>query len=184
MAIRFNLRAATAADIPELQRLIARSGVALSAGFYTPEQAQAVTREVFGVDSQLIRDGTYFTIVAIEDAMRIVACGGWSKRSTAYGGDQHKAAPDRLLDPAAEPAKIRAFFVDPDMARRGLGSMLMRHCTAQAMAAGFTTLELTATMPGVPLYTAHGFAPVRALNLSLEGGQVALPLVLMRKTIG
>ncbi len=181
MPIRFQLRAATPADIPVLQGLIARSGVALSAGFYTPEQAQAVTREVFGVDSQLIRDGTYFVI---EDPTRIVACGGWSKRSTPYGGDQHKAAPDRLLDPAAEAAKIRAFFVDPDMARQGLGSMLMRHCTAQALAAGFTSLELTATMPGVPLYTAHDFAPVHTLSLSLAGGQVMLPLMLMRKTIG
>lgn len=181
MPIRFQLRAASAADIPVLQSLIARSGVALSAGFYTPEQAQAVTREVFGVDSQLIRDGTYF---AIEDATRIVACGGWSKRSTPYGGDQHKAAPDRLLDPTTESAKIRAFFVDPEMARRGLGSMLMRHCTAQALAAGFTSLELTATLPGVPLYTAHGFVAVHTLSLSLEGGQVALPLVLMRKRIG
>ena len=168
-----------------LQKLIERSGIGLSAGFYTPEQAQAVTREVFGVDTQLVRDGTYF---AIEDgagvAARIVACGGWSKRSTPYGGDQHKAAPDRLLDPATEAAKIRAFFVDPGMERRGLGSMLMRHCAGHALAAGFTALELTATMPGVPLYTAHGFVPVQDLSLSLGGGQVAVPFTLMRKTIG
>jgi GNAT superfamily N-acetyltransferase len=181
MQTHFKIRPATAADIPVLQALIERSGIELSVGFYTPEQADAVTREVFGVDTQLIRDGTYF---AIEDAARIVACGGWSKRSTPYGGDQHKAAPDRLLDPATEPAKIRAFFVDPDMARRGLGSMLMRHCTAQALAAGFTSLELTATMPGVPLYLAHGFAHVHDLRLSLAGGQVTLPLALMRKAIG
>jgi GNAT superfamily N-acetyltransferase len=177
----FKIRAATASDIPTLQGLIKRSGIGLSAGFYTPEQAQAITRDVFGVDTQLIEDGTYF---AIEDETRIVACGGWSKRSTAYGGDQHKAAPDRLLDPATEAAKIRAFFVDPGMARQGLGSMLMRHCTEQALAAGFTSLELTATMPGVPLYTAHGFVPVHDLSLSLGGGQVAVPLTLMRKAIG
>ncbi|MET0580402.1 MAG: hypothetical protein ABWZ08_00330, partial [Pseudoxanthomonas sp.] len=91
MRTKFKIRAATAADIPVLQKLIERSGIALSAGFYTPEQAHAVTREVFGVDTQLIRDGTYF---AIEDETRIVACGGWSKRSTPYGGDKHKAAPD------------------------------------------------------------------------------------------
>jgi GNAT superfamily N-acetyltransferase len=177
----FKIRAATADDIPLLQSLIERSGIGLAAGFYTPEQAHAVTREVFGVDTQLIRDGTYF---AIEDDTRIVACGGWSKRSTPYGGDKHKAAPDRLLDPASEPAKIRAFFVDPGMERQGLGSMLMHHCTRHALAAGFTSLELTATMPGVPLYTAHGFAPVRDLSLSLGGGQVAVPLKLMRKAIG
>jgi GNAT superfamily N-acetyltransferase len=177
----FKIRAAAAADIPALQALIERSGIGLSAGFYTPEQAQAITREVFGVDTQLIEDGTYF---AIEDDTRIVACGGWSKRSTPYGGDQHKAAPDRLLDPATEAAKIRAFFVDPGMARQGLGSMLMRHCSGHALAAGFTALELTATMPGVPLYTAHGFVPVHDLSLALAGGQVAVALTLMRKRIG
>ena len=181
MRTHFTIRTATAPDIPALQALIERSGVKLSAGFYTPEQAHAVTREVFGVDTQLIRDGTYF---AIEDDTRIVACGGWSRRSTPYGGDKHKAEPDRLLDPATESAKIRAFFVDPGMERRGLGSMLMRHCTEQALAAGFTSLELTATMPGVPLYTAHGFVPVRDLSLSLGGGQVMVPLTLMRKAIG
>jgi GNAT superfamily N-acetyltransferase len=181
MRTSFKIRVATAADIGALQTLISRSGIGLSAGFYTPEQAQAITREVFGVDTQLIQDGTYF---AIEDDSRIVACGGWSKRSTPYGGDQHKAAPDRLLDPATEAAKIRAFFVDPDMARQGLGSMLMRHCTEHALAAGFTSLELTATMPGVPLYTAHGFVPVHDISLALAGGQVAVSLTLMRKAIG
>lgn len=181
MHTHFQIRAATLADIPALQKLIERSGIGLSAGFYTPAQAQAVTREVFGVDTQLIRDGTYF---AIEDGMRIVACGGWSRRSTPYGGDRHKAAPDRLLDPATEPAKIRAFFVDPGMERLGLGSMLMRHCTECALAAGFASLELTATMPGVPLYRAHGFAPVHELRLALEDGQVAVPFTLMRKTLG
>lgn len=181
MRTDFKLRAATVADIPVLQRLIERSGIGLSAGFYTLEQAHALTREMFGVDTQLIRDGSYF---AIEDGAHIVACGGWSRHSTPYGGDQHKTAPDRLLDPATEAAKIRAFFVDPGMARQGLGSMLMQHCTAQALAAGFRSLELTATMPGVPLYMAHGFVPVRDLSLSLGGGRVAVPLTLMRKAIG
>lgn len=181
MRTSLKIRAATTADIPALQDLIKRSGIGLSAGFYTPEQAEAITRDVFGVDTQLIADGTYF---AIEDDTRIVACGGWSKRSTAYGGDQHKIAPDRLLDPATDAAKIRAFFVDPGMARQGLGSMLMQHCTEHALAAGFTSLELTATMPGVPLYQAHGFVPVHDLSLSLGGGQVAVPLTLMRKALG
>lgn len=180
MRTRCTIRPATLADIPALQALIERSGIGLSNGFYTPEQAHAITREVFGVDTQLVRDGTYF---AVEDDGRIVACGGWSRHSTAYGGDRHKAAPDRLLDPATEAARIRAFFVDPGMARRGLGSMLMRHCTEGALTAGFTSLELTATMPGVPLYAAHGFAPVHDVHLSLADGRVTVPLTLMRKTI-
>lgn len=181
MPTRFRLRAATAADVPVLQKLIERSGIGLSVGFYTPEQAQAVTREVFGVDTQLIQDGSYF---AIEDGTCIVACGGWSRHSTPFGGDRHKSEPDRLLDPGTEPAKIRAFFVEPGMERLGLGSMLMRHCTESALAAGFTALELTATMPGVPLYMAHGFVPVHDLTVLLDGGRVALPFRLMRKAIG
>lgn len=180
MQTSFKIRAADAADIPELQALIKRSGIGLSAGFYTPEQAHAITRDVYGVDTQLLQDGTYF---AIEDATRIVACGGWSKRSKAFGGDQHEGAADRLLDPATEPAKIRAFFVDPDMKRLGLGSLLLQHCTVHAAEAGFSALELTATMPGVPLYTAHGFEPVHDISLSLGAEQVAVPLTLMRKTL-
>jgi GNAT superfamily N-acetyltransferase len=180
MRTSFKIRTATAADIPVLQKLIERSGIGLSAGFYTPEQAHAITREVFGVDTQLIQDSTYF---AVENETHIVACGGWSKRSTPFGGDKHKTGPDRLLDPTTEPAKIRAFFVDPGMDRLGLGSMLMQHCTDHALSAGFTSLELTATMPGVPLYRAHGFVPVQDLSLSLAGGRVAVPLVLMRKAI-
>jgi N-acetylglutamate synthase-like GNAT family acetyltransferase len=173
----FVLRTATSDDIPAMQALIERSGVALSVGFYTDEQAAVVTREVFGVDSQLVADGTYFVV---EDGANMVACGGWSKRSTAFGGDKTKTAPDRLLDPATEAAKIRAFFVDPGMERRGLGSLLMEHCSAEARAAGFHTLELTATMPGVPLYLARGFEPVKTFDLPLS---VPVPVTLMRKPL-
>jgi GNAT superfamily N-acetyltransferase len=174
----FTIRPALPSDIPALQALIERSALGLSAGFYTPEQTAAVTREVFGVDSQLVADGTYY---AIEQGAALVACGGWGMRSTAYGGDQSKTAPDRLLDPATEPAKIRAFFVDPAMARRGLGSLLMRHCAEQAAAAGFRQLELVATMPGVPLYTALGFAPADTFDLVLGGGRVLVPVTRMRR---
>jgi GNAT superfamily N-acetyltransferase len=172
------IRPALPSDIPALQALIERSALGLSAGFYTPEQTAAVTREVFGVDSQLVADGTYY---AVEQGAVIVACGGWGMRSTAYGGDQSKTAPDRLLDPATEAAKLRAFFVDPAMARRGLGSLLMRHCAAEAAAAGFRMLELVATMPGVPLYTALGFTPVETFELMLGGGRIPVPLTRMRR---
>ena len=173
-------RAATLADIPALEALIARSALGLGAGFYTPGQTAALVREVFGVDSQLVVDGTYFLL---EDAGHPVACGGWSRRSTKFGGDKMKAVPDRLLDPATEAAKIRAFFVDPAIARRGCGSALMRHCTAAAQAAGFTRLELVATMPGVPLYVAHGFAVVERFDLALAGGTVAAPMALMQRAV-
>jgi GNAT superfamily N-acetyltransferase len=173
------IRLAKAADKPQLDALIARSGVGLSRGFYTDEQAQGVTREVFGVDSALVADGTYF---AIEDEGVLVACGGWSRRATDYGGDQHKQGNDRLLDPAIEPARIRAFFVEPAMARRGLGSMLMKHCTEAAAQAGFTALELVSTMPGEPLYAAHGFRVIERLEVPLSSG-LLIQLARMRKEL-
>ncbi len=173
------LRAAAEADIPRMEALIARSGIALSKGFYSDEQAAAVTRHVFGVDSQLVADGTYFLI---ERDGVAVACGGWSKRATLYGGDRAKSGPDPLLDPATQAGRIRAFFVDPGVPRQGLGSMLMRHCEAEALAQGFRTLELAATLPGVPLYLASGFELVEDFEITLPGG-IQLPLAHMRKRI-
>ena len=176
----FNLRPALEADKTALNELIALSGVALSAGFYTDEQAQAITREVYGVDSSLISDGTFY---AIESAGVIVACGGWGKRAVDCGGDHAKTGTDRLLDPATEPARIRAFFVHSSMARKGLGSMLLEHCTAQARDAGFKALELVSTMPGEPLYLRYGFVPVERIEMDLSGN-VTVQLTRMRKAIG
>ena len=176
----FTIRLAQAGEKTQLDALIARSGIGLSAGFYTEQQAAGVTREVFGVDSALVADGTYF---AIEDAAGVVvACGGWSRRATDFGGDQHKTGNDRLLDPATEPARIRAFFVEPGMARRGLGSMLLRHCSDAAARAGFKALELVSTMPGEPLYLAHGFRALDAIALPLSDG-VVIALTRMRKEL-
>jgi N-acetylglutamate synthase-like GNAT family acetyltransferase len=173
----FSLRLARESDIAAMQALIQRSGIGLAQGFYTPGQAAAITREVFGVDSQLVHDGTYFVI---EHDGAIVACGGWGKRDTLHGGDQRKQGTDRLLDPAREPARIRAFFVEPRMARRGLGTMLMQRCEEEAKAAGFRSLELAATLPGEPLYRALGFAEVERVELALAKG-VRVPLVRMRR---
>lgn len=173
------VRAATHADIPAMEALIARSGIALSVGFYTAEQAQAVTRYVFGVDSQLVADQTYFVI---EKDGVMAACGGWSKRSTLFGADRTKQGADPLLDPATEPARIRAFFVDPSAARQGLGRMLLQHCSEAAAAGGFHTLELAATMPGVPLYSACGFEIIEPIEITLPG-EVKVPLAKMRKPI-
>ena len=173
------LRVAISGDIRELERLVARSGIALSAGFYTPEQAEAITRHVFGVDTQLIDDGSYYLIEQDGD---IVACGGWSARQTLFGADRTKTGPDPFLDPATEPARIRAFFVDPTMARRGLGRRLIAHCSAAAAAAGFRSLELAATMPGVPLYLASGFVIVDEFTITLPEN-VIVPLARMRREI-
>lgn len=173
------LRPARHADIPVLQALIALSGRALSVGYYTPSQADAITRHVFGVDTQLIDDQTYYVI---EHEGRIVACGGWSRRRTLFGGDQAKHGPDPLLDPATDPARIRAFFVDPAMARRGLGRQLIEACVAAARAAGFRSLELAATLPGEPLYLACGFAVLERFELDLPGN-MRVPLARMGRAI-
>jgi N-acetylglutamate synthase-like GNAT family acetyltransferase len=176
---QFRLRLARDSDIPAMQALIGRSGVGLARGFYSDAQAEAITREVFGVDSELVRDGTCFVI---EDGGVMVACGGWGKRSTLHGGDQTKQGADPLLDPATDPARIRAFFVEPAMARRGLGTMLMRRCEEEARAAGFSRLELMATLPGEPLYLALGFEECERCEITLAGG-VRVPLVRMRRPL-
>jgi GNAT superfamily N-acetyltransferase len=173
------VRIATPDDIPAMEALIARSGIQLSEGFYTGEQAAAVTQHVFGVDTQLVADQTYFLI---EQDGKLAACGGWSKRSTLFGADRTKQGADPLLDPATEAARIRAFFVDPPAARQGLGRLLLQHCTDAAAAGGFRTLELAATMPGVPLYLASGFEIVEEFEIALPGG-VQVPLAKMRKSI-
>ena len=173
------LRIAGRSDIPRLGELIELSGRALSAGYYSPEQADAITRHVFGVDTQLVDDRTYFVI---EHDNQLVACGGWSRRRTLFGGDQTKAGLDPLLDPLTEPARVRAFFVHPSMARRGLGRQLMETCIAKARQAGFRSLELVATLPGEPLYLASGFVVVERFELDLPDG-IRVPVSRMRRAI-
>lgn len=175
----FTIRLALERDKDEINALIHASGTGLSTGFYTDEQAAAITREVYGVDSALVADGTFF---AIESEGAIVACGGWGRRAVDCGGDQAKMGDDRPLDPATEPARIRAFFVHPSLPRRGLGSMLMEHCTAAARQSGFKALELVSTMPGVPLYIRHGFRPLEDIDMPLSGG-ISVKLTRMRKEI-
>ena len=174
------LRTARIEDREAIEALIARSARALSAGFYTEAQVVSLLRFVFGADTQLIRDGTYF--VAENDASAIVAAGGWSKRRTLYGGDVMKGAEDPLLDPASEPARIRAFFVHPDWARQGLGRRIFAECLSAARAAGFRDLALVATMPGEPLYRALGFEPTERFDLTLPDG-VRVPVATMVRPV-
>ena len=166
-------------DVPALSRLINESVRGLNAGHYSHAQVESALRYVFGVDSQLIADGTYYLI---ESASGPVAGGGWSGRATLYGGDQHKSSPDVLLDPATEPARIRAFFVHPAWARRGLARRLFEACVAAARSAGFRSLELGATLPGVPLYTALGFTAHERMDASMPNGSV-LPVIRMSRPI-
>jgi GNAT superfamily N-acetyltransferase len=166
-------------DVPALQGLIAASVRGLSAGFYTPVQIEAAIAAVFGVDTQLIADGTYYMLDCQSGPLAI---GGWSYRRTLYGGDQLKGAEDPILDSRTEPARIRAFFVRPDAARRGLARRLYIECARAAHARGFRNFELMATLPGVPLYAALGFSSIEEFALPLAGG-VVLPMVRMGRRI-
>lgn len=164
-------------DVPLLQTLIERSVRELQSADYTPRQIDGALESVFGVDTQLVAAGTYF-VVQTQDL--IVACGGWSKRRTLYGGDQWIAREDDLLDPERDAAKIRAFFVHPDWIRRGIGTLLLDACEDAAHSLGFHRFEMGATLTGVPLYTARGYATVERLSVSLKNGE-SLPIVRMTK---
>jgi GNAT superfamily N-acetyltransferase len=150
----YQLRAATRADADALKVLIARSARELSKQDYRPEQVEGALQGAFGVDTQLIDDGSYFVV---EFDGRAVGCGGWSRRRTLFGGDAHRERDAGELDPWVDAAKIRAFFVDPDHARRGIGRMLLERCESDARARGFRRLELMGTLPGVRLYEALGY---------------------------
>jgi len=176
----FTLRLATRDDVPRLRELIPLSVRSLSPGYYSAEQIERAIERIFGVDTQLIEDGTYF--VAETDG-EVVGAGGWSRRRTLFGGDQHKGSvPDEPLDPAVDAARIRAFYVDPAWARRGIGRALLERCETAARAEGFVRLELLATLPGVPLYSALGYTELAPMDVPLEEG-LALPGVVMGKTI-
>jgi len=180
--MEFIVRKAVPADVPTLRVLIEASVRGLQAADYTPSQIESALASVYGVDSQLIADGTYFAVEAATHDGRIVACGGWSKRRTLYGGDAWKGREDSLLDPAKDAAKIRAFFVHPDWTRRGIGTLLLDECERAAFAAGFRRLEMGATLSGVPLYKARGYIAVKELSVPLANGEL-LPIVHMEKQL-
>jgi GNAT superfamily N-acetyltransferase len=183
--MNFHVRKAAAADVPRLREVIEASVRGLQAQDYSPVQIEGALQSVYGVDSQLIADGTYFVAEVVESgAMRpdIVACGGWSKRKTLYGGDQYAQREDSLLDPARDAAKIRAFFVHPDWARRGIGTLILEACENAAREAGFMRLEMGATLSGVAFYRAKGYAELENLEVRLSNGEM-LPIVRMAKEI-
>lgn len=173
------IRKAAPADIPRLREVIEASVRGLQANDYSPAQLEGALKSVYGVDSQLIAEGTYF---AAEINAQIVAGGGWSKRKTLYGGDQYAGREDSLLEPARDAAKIRAFFVHPEYARRGIGALILEACETAALAAGFRRLEMSATLSGVAFYRARGYVELESQNVPLGNGEV-LPIVRMSKEI-
>jgi GNAT superfamily N-acetyltransferase len=178
------IRLATESDRRALSELIPASARGLSRGYYSDAQTESAIEHVFGTDSALIADGTYFVAEEVEDESgRLVGCGGWSRRRTLYGGDQMKSREDPLLDPSAEPARIRAFFVHPDCARRGIGTRILQACLDAARAAGFRRVTLASTLPGVPFYSALGFEEKERLEVPMPGG-MTLPVIRMEREVG
>src|SRR6202453_3779297 len=171
------IRQAVHADVPALETLIRASVLGLQTADYTPEQRERALELVFGVDTQLVEDGTYFVAqVQTGHTSAMAACGGWSKRKTLYGSDHCAGREDALLDPERDAAKIRAFFVHPDWARRGVGSKILEVCETAAAAAGFHRLEMGATLTGVPLYLARGYVAGERRQVELVPG-LSLPIV-------
>lgn len=182
--IKIRIRKAMMADLPALQELIAASVRALQAGDYTREQMEGALEGVFGVDSQLIADGTYFAAEAKGSGelseWAIAGCGGWSKRKTLYGGDRWSQREDELLDPKRDAAKIRAFFIHPMWARRGIGSRILEACEIAASSTGFTWYEMGATLTGAKLFGKKGYVAVERIEVPLKDG-LTLPVVRMAK---
>ena len=193
MTIR--IRQAVSADVPVLRTLIDASVRGLQAQHYTPSQIESALATVYGVDTQLIADGTYLvaeaesSVVAGDStpqpdgaAPLIVGCGGWSKRKTLYGGDQWAGREAALLDPERDAAKIRAFFIHPSWVRRGIGTLILEACENAAVAAGFTRFEMGATLTGVLLYQTRGYVALENLEVPLANGE-SLPIVRMEKRV-
>jgi GNAT superfamily N-acetyltransferase len=189
------IRLAVFADIPVLRKLIDASVRGLQTRDYNPSQIESALATVYGVDTQLIADGTYFvaelgaeeggcTAEAAAPTLSplIVGCGGWSKRKTLYGGDQWTEREAALLDPQHDAAKIRAFFIHPSWVRRGIGTMILEACENAAVASGFVRFEMGATLTGVLLYQARGYVAIENLEVPLGNGE-SLPIVRMEKRI-
>jgi GNAT superfamily N-acetyltransferase len=180
--LNIELRLATPADIPALHQLIELSVRTLQSNDYTPEQIEGALGTVLGLDTQLIADGTYFIAEARAACARHLAgCGGWSKRKTLFGSDHADVREPDLLDPKTDAAKIRAFFIHPDFARRGIGTRILEACESAARSAGFGCFEMGATLTGVPLYLARGYQILDRIEVPLHNGHT-LGVVRMGKS--
>jgi GNAT superfamily N-acetyltransferase len=176
----FTHRLASPEDLEALREVMRRSVETLQDEFLSPEQVRA-SHKVMGLDAQLVRDGTYFIV---ESGGRIAGCGGWSWRSTLFGGDDSLVPREpQALDPATDAARIRAMYTDPDFVRQGVGSLVLRLCEEEARRAGFKRATMMATMAGAPLYEAQGYRPVEAAIMANVDG-IDVPLVRMEKALG
>lgn len=175
-----HLRLANLADAGAIGELIALSARELSRDCYSQAQVEGALKGAFGVDTQLVRDGTF---VVVECGGQLAGCGGWSRRRTLFGGDNEPSRDSGLLDPRTDAAKIRAFFVHPAFARQGIGTAILEYCENAARMYGFTRFELMATLPGRRLYEARGYVPAAPIQWSLGSG-VSIEFVPMSKPAG
>jgi N-acetylglutamate synthase-like GNAT family acetyltransferase len=175
----YSLRKAKLDDRDAIEQLIVESARKLSLEDYSQEQIEAAIKAVFGVDTNLILDGTYFVA---ESAGLLIGCGGWSKRKTLFGGDQFTERDSSELDPSREPAKIRAFFVHPKFARMGVARAILSRCESEAKTCGFQSLELMSTLPGIKLYQACGYAGFERVEYDVGGG-VVIQFMVMKKDL-
>jgi GNAT superfamily N-acetyltransferase len=162
------LRVARLDDAPALRRMIAESVRGLQRTEYSEAQIEGAIGTIYGTDRTMIADGTFFVV---EHDSTIVGCGGWSRRSTAFGSDHSPVKDDTPLDPQTDPAKIRGFFVHPEWARRGIATMILEACERAAREAGFIRFELVSTLTGVPLYRRHGYIECEQVSFALPNGQ-------------
>jgi GNAT superfamily N-acetyltransferase len=180
LSLAITIRLASLEDVPALQQLIVASVRLLSLPYYSAQEIDGGLIHVFGVDRQLIHDETYFVA---EIATQIVGCGGWSKRRTLFGGDQAQSVRvDELLDPKTDAARVRAFFVDPNWSRKGIGRQILDACEQAASESGFSRLELASTLPGEPFYSALGYSILEPFDIPLPDNQ-SLPVIRMEKVI-
>jgi len=173
------LRVATTGDQSRVESLMKESVAALFPRYYDERQSASAVHHVAVVDEPLLADGTFFVL---ESGDELVACGGWSRRDRLYTGSGESESDARILDPASEPAKVRAMFVRADWTRRGLGRRILDECESAAREEGYRRLALLATLPGVPLYQACGFEPIETIEVALVDG-VELACVAMEKSI-
>jgi GNAT superfamily N-acetyltransferase len=180
----FVIRLATSADIPALRELIDKSVRVLQREDYSAEQLDAALGTAYGVDTQLIADGTYYVVEAggTPGERVLAACGGWSMRKTLYGSDHGPYRDNAMLAPARDAAKIRAFFVHPEWTRRGIASLILKTCEDAAYARGFRRFEMGATLTGVPMYAARGYAKGEQIEVPLPDG-MSLTVVRMSKSV-
>ncbi|NJL61472.1 MAG: GNAT family N-acetyltransferase [Methylacidiphilales bacterium] len=173
-----DLRVAIPKDKTAIECLIEKSARDLSREYYTDSQIEAAIAFVFGIDSELIADKTYFVVEADGE---LVGCGGWSQRKTLFGSDRYSNRESGLLNPKTDAAKIRAFFVHPQWARQGIGRILLNKCIQEAQLQGFQWLELMATLPGVKLYKAMGFEEKEKVKYQVAG--IDIDFVPMSKSL-